>query len=290
MRVGILEFNGCTGCIEPMLAHPNIGELFNGLEAVSYWPSHGIIRGDSFDIGFAVGAVRYEHHVEKLKWLRERSRILVAYGTCSVYGGLQGLTALIQQGGGKGMLPTVKTVPDIVEPDILVVGCPPTGRQLDALAEALREALDKGLRSKVFIGMENSLCRDCPRKPRDPLRLEMPGFKRDHEFIDDGRCFLEQGVLCLGPVTSSGCGHLCILHGRPCTGCNGPARGVTDQGLNYISSIGSILLKDRERIAGLDYFAAEMDKLVDPMGYLYRYTLPKSLLTRLALRRRGVEG
>ncbi len=292
LSIGFLELTGCSTCLENVLLHEKLSGILGGLGSVKYWPSHGYtVEPDSLDVLFVSGAVRTRAQVEKLKKLRGKTRILVAYGTCSIYGGLIGLTALINASSrGEGFLETIKTVPDIVEPDILVTGCPPTRDQLDELAGVINDYLENEKpRGKVFIGNRNSLCRDCPRKPRDPSRLEMPGIKRDHELVgDDGRCFLEQGILCLGPVTSSGCGHLCILRGRPCMGCNGPARGVVDQGLNYISSIGSILLKSMERIRMFDYFAAEIDRLVDPMGYLYRYTLPKSLLTKLALKKRGV--
>jgi sulfhydrogenase subunit delta len=35
-------------------------------------------------------------------------------------------------------------------------------------------------------------------------------------------CLLLKGIMCVGPLTASGCGAVCPSHGLPCLGCWGP--------------------------------------------------------------------
>jgi len=61
----------------------------------------------------------------------------------------------------------------------------------------------------------------------------------------------------------------------PCRGCFGPVEGVADSGAKFVSALASILDvqsdEDIERIA---------NDIMDPVGYLYRFSLPASILRR----------
>ena len=72
----------------------------------------------------------------------------------------------------------------------------------------------------------------------------------------------------------------------PCIGCTGPAPGVDDVGLKYLSAIASILLVDKEKELLEKGLAKHLDKIVDPLGMFYRYILPSSYLTKLSIKRR----
>ena len=103
-------------------------------------------------------------------------------------------------------------------------------------------------------------------------------FFRPWELIQDPeRCLLEQGILCLGSATRSGCGVRCPNSNQGCRGCYGPAPGVTDQGAKFLSSVASNVAP-RE--------TGEIDQVLagipDPVGTFYRYGLAKSLLRRKA--------
>ncbi|MFC1584119.1 oxidoreductase, partial [Fibrobacterota bacterium] len=103
--------------------------------------------------------------------------------------------------------------------------------------------------------------------------LTIPEVKRIHQVIaDPEKCFLTQGVLCMGPATRDGCEYPCVKGNMPCTGCFGPVSGA-DQGARMIAALGGILEGEKE---------AEIDKAVsgipDPAGAFYRYSLSSSLL------------
>ena len=93
--------------------------------------------------------------------------------------------------------------------------------------------------------------------------------------MDPEKCFLAQGIVCMGPSTRSGCEAVCTTGGMPCTGCFGPTSRVRDQGLKILSSLCANLVPKEE---------AEINKVLegipDPVGTFYRYGLAKSLLRR----------
>ena len=101
-------------------------------------------------------------------------------------------------------------------------------------------------------------------------------FYRPWQVVQDPeRCLLEQGIVCAGSVTRSGCGVRCPDSGMPCRGCYGPPPQVKDQGAKFISAVASIV-ESRD--------PAEMqrvlDEIPDIMGYAYRFGLPASTLQR----------
>jgi len=66
----------------------------------------------------------------------------------------------------------------------------------------------------------SSVCDTCPRI-RD--RAQLTKMKRDYEGLPNQEdCLIEQGYLCLGPITNAGCGALCIKVNTGCAGCYGP--------------------------------------------------------------------
>jgi len=58
------------------------------------------------------------------------------------------------------------------------------------------------------------------------------------------RCFLEQGMLCMGPVTRAGCGGdkidpRCIAARVPCRGCYGPVKPDGNPLLDMLNALAS---------------------------------------------------
>jgi F420-non-reducing hydrogenase small subunit len=123
---------------------------------------------------------------------------------------------------------------------------------------------------------QRALCDSCKRNKSKPERLAIRDIKRIHEVeATPDTCFLAQGIICLGPATRDGCGESCLNINIPCRGCFGPVEGVEDSGAKFISALASILDaqsdEDIARIAG---------QVIDPVGYLYRFSLPSSTLRK----------
>jgi len=176
-----------------------------------------------------------------------------------------------------GFYQTVRTLNQVVDVDYYVPGCPPTPR---ILSTALQTLLSGELPPKgAVLAPDSALCEECPRKDSKPENLSLAGFKRPHQvLIDEEKCLLAQGLLCMGPATRSGCEAPCIQGNMPCTGCCGPTSRVKDQGAKILSSLASLVESKDE--AEIDVALATIP---DPVGSFYRYSLPSSLLRRKTL-------
>ena len=98
----------------------------------------------------------------------------------------------------------------------------------------------------------------------------IPVLKRDYELLPDPDiCLVNQGIVCLGSATRSGCGSQCPNANAPCLGCYGPTVNVHDQGAKSLMMITSIAEEAPEVVAS---------KLLDPAGLFNRFTLPSATI------------
>jgi len=114
-----------------------------------------------------------------------------------------------------------------------------------------------------------TVCSHCDREIADKIPFQL---KRDYEGLPTmDTCFLEQGYICIGPVTQAGCGTICPNKANaPCLGCFGGATGIEDPGVKFISTLGSLCKdKDPEDV---------MNLIKDPAGLFNRFTLAASTL------------
>lgn len=263
-------------------------------------PDGGILAG------FLNGAIRTTEQEEMAHLLRRKSKVLVAFGACAQLGGIPGLAnlwsresifenvyheapstvnpegtrpkTLYRENGYCVTLPgffdTVRALDQVVDVDYYVPGCPPTPK---ILQEALATLLSGKLPPKgTVLAPDHALCEECPRKDTRPEKLTLTAFKRASEVvIDQEKCLLAQGVVCLGPATRAGCDALCTRGNMPCTGCFGPSSRVRDFGAKALSSIASIIDSNDEQ--EIERIAATIPDLV---GTFYRYSLPASPLRR----------
>ena len=315
LKLGLYWAASCGGCD---IAIVELREKILDLDAAAdilFWPcamdfKYKDVRAmpdGHMDVCLFNGSIRSTENEEMAHLLREKAKVLVAFGSCAHEGCIPGLANLFDRrsifqrayietpstDNPQGILPqtsyqmpegevhlpklynTVKTLDQVTEVDYTVPGCPPQAPQIWAVIEAI---LGGNLppRGSVVGATEKTVCDECKRE-REEKRIAR--FYRTHEIIPDPvRCLLDQGIVCAGPATRGGCGALCPTVDMPCRGCYGPPPHVIDQGAALLSAISSVVDADTEEEA-----ARIVGEIVDPVGTFYRFGLPASLLHRRRL-------
>ena len=313
LRLAVIPGAICGGCDVALASlGEKLAKLLEHYEVV-YWPTvvdrklSELLRVDRVDVLVHMGGISTDEDARLAREISSKADVKVSFGTCSVYGDIPGLNSLykpvevyeaitsqvdVRLEGDALELPQpieYSAYTDIVKPDILAPGCPPGNKVLDQLFEILiRYAETRRLEARpLLLGDPESLCSKCPRNPKT-TKIVMPGTRRLYEVkLDENRCFLEQGVLCMGPATRAVCDHSCIRANYPCTGCGGPVEWGSDSGLSTISTVASVLMVDSEKSVLEEGLARELDRVRDVVGTFYRYTLRRSLAYRLGKLRSG---
>jgi F420-non-reducing hydrogenase small subunit len=258
------------------------------------------------DVTLFNGAIRNSENEHMAHLLRHKSKILVAYGSCAHLGGIPGLANLFtkeevlsrvflesetvdNQSGiipqveydvpeGKITLPAfyndVRALDQVVDVDYYIPGCPPQSERFFEVFEAIAAGDQLPPNHSVIGARDKTQCDECERKKTDKKLVKK--FVRPWEIYDDGvTCFIEQGVICMGPATRCGCGTRCIKGNAPCRGCYGPSPASPDPGAKMMSAIATMIdAKEPEEIANI------IEKIDDPAGTFYRFSLPESYLRR----------
>lgn len=264
------------------------------------------LQDNEIAVSFINGAVRTEEQEEISKLLRKKSELVIAFGSCAHIGGIPGLAnfvdhekiftwvyksapSVVKTNGifpqervdvpeGELRLPefydTVYTLDQIIDVDYYIPGCAPPP---DIIMKAVEAILSNNLpRKGSILAPDRALCDTCKRRDTKPEKATIKEIKRVYQIkLDPERCFLDQGIICLGPATRDGCGERCINANMPCRGCFGPTSRVIDQGAKFLSALASIIdSNDENEIVKI------IGSIVDPAGIFYYYSLPASMLRR----------
>ncbi len=254
------------------------------------------------------GAIRNSENEEMAHLLRRKSQILVAFGSCACEGCIPGLAnfsslnSLMDTAYGTlttdpvngnrprpeyevpegtlyipTMYESVRTLDQVEKVDYFMPGCPPESRQIAAVLDLIIKALHgeatlPPLGSVIGAG-DSTVCDECPRTRAEKT---ITVFRRMATFQpNETDCLLEQGILCAGLATRSGCQARCPTANMPCIGCYGAPPGVIDQGARMMSAVASVV--DSNDPAEIHRI---MEDIVDPGGTFYKFSLAHSLLHR----------
>jgi sulfhydrogenase subunit delta len=158
------------------------------------------------DIALVEGVVAQTRDLEALKEIRKRSKLLVAIGTCAVWGGVAAMKNQIPRdvlkkevyGEGVDVVNAIEALPvkSFVKVDIQLPGCPIEKDQFLQVVSSL-------LHGDLPEILNFSVCSECKMKENACL-------------------VIEQGQVCCGALTLAGCEARCPSHNIACGGCHGP--------------------------------------------------------------------
>jgi len=304
----------CGGCCVSVLdVHEALFDVVAAADLV-FWPialdtkykDVEAMADQEIDVTLYNGAVRNSENEHLAHLLRQKSKILVAYGSCAHLGGIPGLAnfhnresifervyetsestvnpdkvrpqTITRVREGELELPEfyndVRSLGQVVDVDYYLPGCPPQTERLVEVFMAIVKGTELPPRGSVVGALEKTQCDECPRNKTENKKIKE--FKRPIDIVDDGEtCFLEQGVICMGPATRGGCGVRCILGNAPCKGCYGPPISSPDPGAKMMSAIGTMIDSDDE-----EEILKIIDTIDDPAGTFYRFSLPGSIFRR----------
>ena len=204
-KVAIFEFGCCEGC---QLQIPNLEEklleLLEHIELVSWREGSSAHSEGPYDITFVEGSITREEEKDRLRQIREKSRILIALGACAHLGGVNANKNSMDQdevrryvyGDKADWFPSIPAMPlsAVVPVDYVVPGCPIDKEEFLDIIKAL-------LMGKTPVLPNYPVCVECKRA--------------------ENICVYEKGLTCLGPITRAGCNARCPSFGNRCIGCRG---------------------------------------------------------------------
>lgn len=203
--IAFFDLASCEGC---QLQIANLGEqLFDILDLIELVEFREIMSETwqaSYDIAMVEGSVINREAEQRLREIRRRSTLLIAYGSCAAIGGINAIRNLHPSAEAQRSVychhpdwfevAPVQALHRLVKVDYTIPGCPIFPPEF---IKVLNQALT-GLPSPV---PDHAVCVEC----------------RFNENV----CLYEKGITCLGPVTRAGCNSWCVNHGNLCYGCRG---------------------------------------------------------------------
>jgi coenzyme F420-reducing hydrogenase gamma subunit len=206
-KVAFFDFACCEGCqLQIANLEEDIIGLVNLVDVVEF---REVLTGKAprYDIAFIEGSITRPEDEQRVKDIRARSTLLVAFGACAATGGVNKLKNL------RGSMDSVKkevygknwdmahletyptkAVHEVVKVDFKVHGCPMTRSEFLKIVKAL-----------VF-GIK-------PEIPDYPVCVECK--------MNGNECMFDKGKTCIGPITRAGCGAICPANNSSCEGCRG---------------------------------------------------------------------
>ena len=305
----------CGGCeIAVLNTHEKILDVDANFDVV-FWPvamdakykDVDAMEDGSILLTLFNGGIRTDENEHLARLLRQKSKILVAFGSCASEGCVPGLANLSPVGEivhtafntittdnphelyprtsfdvpeGELHIPKLEKVlrplDHVVDVDYYMPGCPPESNQItaviDLVIKVVKGEAELPPKGSVIGAGDSTVCDECPRA-RNVKFIKQFNRIQDVAPVDPALCLLEQGIPCNGPATRSGCNSRCPNAGAQCIGCYGPAEGVLDYGARLITAFASVIDATEP-----DEIEKILDGIPDPVGQIYRFNLAGSLL------------
>lgn len=217
-KIAFFDFACCEGC---QLQVANMGESLLDILDIADIVEFREVMSEKWDkpLDAAVieGSIIDSHGEDRIKIIRNRAKILIAYGACATIGGINGmknnfdLNDIRQYVYGKDyqFFPVDKTkaVHQVVKVDYFVNGCP-------VYIPEFIKVLKSILLDMPYAVPDYAVCVECK--------------------FNENVCMYHRGITCMGPVTKAGCNSWCVNNGNICYGCRGMVTKPNENGAKDI--------------------------------------------------------
>ena len=211
-KLAVWKLASCDGCQLTLLdCQDELLALAAEAEIVHFTEATSTDEAGPYDVSLVEGSITTPQDAERIRRIRDQSRILVTIGACATAGGIQALrnfadvadfaAAVYARPEYVQTLATSTPVADHVAVDFELRGCPIDKRQLIELISALLA----GRKPRIAA---HSVCYECKRRGNTCVMVA-------------------HGTPCLGPVTQAGCGAMTIP---------GPSRDGHDSGQDDLAA------------------------------------------------------
>lgn len=204
-KIAFFDFACCEGC---QLQVANMGEsaldVLAAFDVVEWREVMSEKWDKKYDVAIVEGSITDNHAVERIKKIRKRTNILIAYGSCATIGGVNGMKNNFElddirkyvYGESFTFFPTeiTKAVHQVVKVDYFVNGCPVYIPEFVSVLKAVLQGIP-------YYVPDYAVCVECK--------------------LNENVCMYARGITCLGPLTRAGCNSWCINNGNICYGCRG---------------------------------------------------------------------
>jgi coenzyme F420-reducing hydrogenase gamma subunit len=206
-KLAVWKFSSCDGCQLTLLDCEDELLAIAGKIEIAYFleASRATLKGP-YDLTLVEGSITTAHDAERIRQVRQASRVLITIGACATAGGVQALrnyakveewTRIVYARPDYiATLATSTPIADHVKVDLELRGCPIDKRQL-------LEVITAYLTGRRPAVPTHSVCEQCKARGIPCVQVS-------------------RGTPCLGPITQAGCGALCPAYNRGCYGCFGP--------------------------------------------------------------------
>lgn len=226
--IGLYSLTSCGGDLVNILnIETSLEDVFDAFDVVSFSMAFGTNKEvRNMDAAIIEGCVTQRSDLELLKSLRERSKNIIAVGSCAVHGGIP---SMLNKTEVYGTNRKVSALPlkNYVKVDFSIPGCP--------------------IERPVFLEFL-----ECFRNGYFPEVLNFPVCHACK--LKENPCIItENKDICCGPLTMDGCHARCPSIGIPCNGCFGPIEEAAyDTQYNLFRDMG---FTKKEIIKKMRYFS-----------------------------------
>ena len=205
--LAVWKFASCDGCQLTLLdCEDELLTLADQVQIATFAEASSLMVGGPYDVSLVEGSITTPHDEQRIREIREQSKVLVTIGACATAGGVQALrnfadvrayaAAVYARPDYISTLATSTPIAQHVPVDFELRGCPISKRQL-------LETISAFLAGRRPSTPAHSVCIECKLKGNVCVTVA-------------------HGTPCLGPVTHAGCGAICPSYDRGCYGCYGP--------------------------------------------------------------------